>query len=64
MFVLQWIIAFGGAGGGGEVGLPYEKYTGVCHFLGAHFQGKILKRVCQLFKKIPERIIMSERNSR
>ena len=45
-------------------GLPYVEYTGVCHELGSYFQEKILKRVCQLFTKIPERAIVSVRNSR
>ena len=49
-------------GGGGE--LPYEEYTGVCHELGSHFQEKIPKRVCKFFTKIPERAIISVRNSR
>ena len=48
-------------GGGG--GLPYEEYMGVCHELGSHFQEKIPKRVCQFFTKIPERAIISVRNS-
>ena len=47
---------------GGE--LPYEKYTGVCHELGSYFQEKIPERVCQFFTKIPERAIISVRNSR
>ena len=47
--------------GGGE--LPYEEYMGVCHELGSHFQEKIPKRVCQFFTKIPERAIISVRNS-
>ena len=47
---------------GGE--LPYEEYMGVCHELGSHFQEKIPKRVCQFFTKIPERAIISVRNSR
>ena len=38
-----------------EGGLPYEEYTGLCHILGSYFQGKIPKRVCQFFTKIPER---------
>ena len=46
---------------GGE--LPYEEYMGVCHELGSHFQEKIPKRVCQFFTKIPERAIISVRNS-
>ena len=50
------------APGGGE--LPYEEYTGVCHELGSHFQEKNPKRVCQFFTKIPERAIISVRNSR
>ena len=49
-------------GGGGE--LPYEEYMGVCHELGSYFQEKIPKRVCQFFTKIPERAIISVRNSR
>ena len=49
-------------GGGGE--LPYEAYMGVCHELGSHFQEKIPKRVYQFFVKIPERAIISVRNSR
>ena len=49
-------------GGGGR--LPYEKYMGVCHELGSYFQEKIPKRVCQFFTKIPERAIISVRNSR
>ena len=44
-------------------GLPYEEYMGVCHELGSHFQEKIPKRVCQFFTKIPERAIISVRNS-
>ena len=48
--------------GGGE--LPYEEYTGVCHELGSYFQEKIPKRMCQFFTKIPERAIISVRNSR
>ena len=48
--------------GGGE--LPYEEYMGVCHELGSYFQEKIPKRVCQFFTKIPERAIISVRNSR
>ena len=48
--------------GGG--GLPYEEYMGVCHELGSHFEEKIPKRVCQFFTKIPERAIISVRNSR
>ena len=48
--------------GGGE--LPNEEYTGVCHELGSHFQEKIPKRICQFFTKIPERAIISVRNSR
>ena len=44
--------------------LPYEEYTGVCHELGSYFQEKIPKRVCQFFTKIPERAIISVRNSR
>ena len=44
--------------------LPYEEYMGVCHELGSYFQEKIPKRVCQFFKKIPERAIISVRNSR
>ena len=51
-----------GPGGGGE--LPYEEYMGVCHELGSYFQEKIPKRVCQFFTKIPERAIISVRNSR
>ena len=47
--------------GGGE--LPYEEYMGVCHELGSHFQEKIPKRVYQFFVKIPERAIISVRNS-
>ena len=47
--------------GGGE--LPYEEYMGVCHELGSHFQEKNPKRVCQFFTKIPERAIVSVRNS-
>ena len=47
---------------GGE--LPYEEYMGVCHELGSHFQEKIPKRVYQFFAKIPERAIISVRNSR
>ena len=47
--------------GGGE--LPYEEYMGVCHELGSHFQEKIPKRVCQFFTKIPERAIISVKNS-
>ena len=47
---------------GGE--LPCEEYLGVCHELGSHFQEKIPKRVCKFFAKIPERAIMSVRNSR
>ena len=43
--------------------LPYEEYMGVCHELGSHFQEKIPKRVCQFFTKIPERAIISVRNS-
>ena len=50
------------ARGGGE--LPYEEYMGVCHELGSYFQEKIPKRVCQFFTKIPERAIISVRNSR
>ena len=46
---------------GGE--LPYEEYMGVCHELGSHFHGKIPKRVCQFITKIPERAIISVRNS-
>ena len=49
-------------GGGG--GLSYEEYTGVCHELGSYFQEKIPKRVCQFFTKIPQRVIISVRNSR
>ena len=49
-------------GGGGE--LPYEEYMGVCHELGSYFQEKIPKRACHLFTKIPERAIISARNSR
>ena len=49
-------------GEGGE--LPYEEYTGVCHELGSYFQEKIPKRVCKFFTKIPERAIISVRNSR
>ena len=37
---------------------------GVCHELGSYFQEKIPKRVCQFFTKIPERAIISIRNSR
>ena len=48
--------------GGG--GLPYEEYTRVCHELGSYFQEKIPKRICQFFTKIPERAIISVRNSR
>ena len=44
--------------------LPYEEYMGVCHELGSHFQEKIPKRVYQFFVKIPERAIISVRNSR
>ena len=47
---------------GGE--LPYEEYMGVCHELGSCFQGKIPKRVCQFFTKIPERAIIFVGNSR
>ena len=47
---------------GGE--LPYEEYMEVCHELGSYFQEKIPKRVCQFFTKIPERAIISVRNSR
>ena len=47
---------------GGE--LPYEEYMGVCHELGSYFQEKIPERVCQFFTKIPERAIISVRNSR
>ena len=47
---------------GGE--LPYEEYMGMCHELGSHFQEKIPKRVYQFFAKIPERAIISVRNSR
>ena len=36
---------------------------GVCHELGSHFHGKITKRVCQFITKIPERAIISVRNS-
>ena len=36
---------------------------GVCHELGSYFQEKIPKRVCQFFTKIPERAIISVRNS-
>ena len=36
---------------------------GVCHELGSHFHGKIPKRVCQFITKIPERAIISVRNS-
>ena len=49
-------------GGGGE--LPYEEYMGVCHELGSYFQEKIPKRAYQFFAKIPERAIISVRNSR
>ena len=52
----------GGKSPGGE--LPYEEYMGVCHELGSHFQEKIPKRVYQFFVKIPERAIISVRNSR
>ena len=45
-------------------GLPDEEYMGVCHELGSYFQEKIPKRVCQFFTKIPERAIISVRNSR
>ena len=44
--------------------LPYEEYTGVCHELGSYCQEKNPKRVCQFFTKIPERAIISVRNSR
>ena len=37
---------------------------GVCHELGSYLQEKIPKRVCQFFTKIPERAIISIRNSR
>ena len=37
---------------------------GVCHELGSYFQGKIPKRVCQFFTKIPERAIIFVGNSR
>ena len=47
---------------GGE--LPYVEYTGVCHELGSYFQEKIPKRVCHFFTNIPERAIISVRNSR
>ena len=40
--------------------LPYEEYTGACHFLDSNFQGKIPKRVCQFFGKISERVIVEE----
>ena len=56
----DWIRTPGG--GGGE--LSYEEYTGVCHELGSYFQEKIPKRVCQFFTKIPERAMISVRNSR
>ena len=36
---------------------------GVCHELGSHFQEKIPKRVSQFLTKIPERAIISGRNS-
>ena len=49
-------------GGGGE--LPYEEYMGVCHELGSYFQEKIPKRAYKFFAKIPERAIISVRNSR
>ena len=42
----------------------YMTYMGACHFLGSYFQEKIPERVCQFFRKIPERVIMSGRNSR
>ena len=38
--------------------LPYEEY------MGSYFQEKIPKRVCHFFTKIPERAIISVRNSR
>ena len=47
---------------GGE--LAYDEYMGVCHELGSYFQEKIPKRVCQYFRKIPERAIISVGNSR
>ena len=47
---------------GGE--LPFEEYMGVCHELGSYFQEKIPKTVCQFFTKIPERAVISVRNSR
>ena len=53
-----------GGGGGGEGGLPYEECTGVCHGLGSYFQEKSPKRVCQIFTKVPERAVISVRNSR
>ena len=55
-------LARGNPGGGGE--LSYEEYMGVCHELGSYFQEKIPKRVCQFFTEIPERAIISVRNSR
>ena len=55
------LIFFGPIPGGG---LPYEEYMGVCHELGSYFQEKIPKTVCQFFTKIPERAMISVRNSR
>ena len=44
-------------------GLPYEEKIGVCHELGSYFQEKIPKRACQFLTKIPERAIISVKNS-
>ena len=57
-------ISFHPRGGGGGGALPYEEYTGLCHELGSYYQEKIPKRLCQFFTKIPERAVMSVRNSR
>ena len=49
--------------GGG--GLPYEEYMhGGVPRVRVIFSRKIPKRVCQFFTKIPERAIISVRNSR
>ena len=62
MKIMKIIYPIDQSRGGGE--LRYEEYMGVCHELGSHFQEKILKRVYQFFVKIPERAIISVRNSR
>ena len=47
---------------GGE--LPYEEYMGVCHEVRVTFSRKNSEKGISIFRKIPERAIISVRNSR